>query len=316
MYKDDFINTPLRNDAVLGTLSHSVMLISRDTYALKESAKLLAQTLMCQEENKPCSFCAECMKIEHNNNVDVMNFPQNNKVINSAEIANIIDLSYQAPYASDKKIFILNNIDSVDVGMQNKLLKTLEEPPKNTYFILLATSDNNILQTIKSRCRMVYLPPVDAGTLTQILSARQVDLDKQKLILHYAEGNCSLALNYAESDDFLSLVSLASEILGEFRKSSQMLDYAFKLYKIGDKFEDFLSIFLKDCADAVKFLTLGKTSTLIAQKIACEFSVDALAQLVKNVGDFVERKRKNCNFNALIDEFLFMILEVRHKWPI
>ena len=316
MYRDEFLLMPLRQDAVNGSLSHSVLLISMDDFALNQTAKLLAQTLMCVEADKPCLLCQECKKIEHNNNVDVITFPQKSNVIGKEEIETLMDLVYQAPYASDKKIVILKNVDTIDVRMQNKLLKTLEEPPKNTYFLLLASSDINILQTIKSRCRMVYLKHTNSQTLIEVLQGLNVPEDRQRVILHYAQGNCSLAMKYAQNEQFFEIVNFVNDVMAKFRKSSQMLDYSNKLYKIGDNFEEFLTIFLKNCADAVRYLTQGKQSTNIAKIVANDFSIDALVEIVKQVGICVEKIRGNCNINTLIDEFLLMILEVRHKWPV
>lgn len=314
--QQDFINSAIYRDAVSQNIANSVMLISPDKYALDVYATNLASTLMCEGASKPCGVCPECIKIAHKNSVDVHFFPRTNKIINSSEIADILDICYQAPYASDKKILVLRDANLIDVNMQNKLLKTLEEPPQNTYFLLLVTEDNKVLPTIKSRCRKWHLPSIAPAEIMQELEALGICPAEQRQIVAYAGGNCSLAINYAQNKEFGELVRFTQDLLKNFRKSYQMVDFATKLYKMNDNFEEFLTILLKNCSDAVRVLAGQVVDNPTAFVLARDFSVDALCALVKNCGDFVEKRARNCNYNALVDSFLFMILEVRHKWPV
>ena len=312
-----FKENAVYNDAKSGALAHSLLLISNDEYALDNFTQNLVKTLMCLSvDNKPCGECSECRKIEHKNHVDVLYYPKNAKALNSAEISELIDAAFQAPYTADKKIFVIQNANNIDISMQNKLLKTLEEPPHNTFFLLQAKDDTNIIPTIKSRCRIVQVPSIDNQEILEELSKLNLDADLQKNILLYCENNCSLALKFAKFTDFLEFVKLSHNILQNFRKSSQMLDFASVLYKLNDNFEEFLTIFLKDCSFAVSYLSTGVSNSEIAISIAKDFSVDALVNIVKECNNLIEKRTRNCNFNTIVDAFLFMILEVRHKWPI
>lgn len=312
----NFRESAVYRDAVSGTLAQSVMLISADKYALSTYADYIISTLMCDGADKPCGVCAECIKIKHKNNVDVQYFPRANKTINSGEIADLLDLCYQAPYSSDKKIFVLNDANNIDVNMQNKLLKTLEEPPKDTYFLLLVTEDNKVLPTIKSRCRKWYLPPIAPEEIAGELDNINIDAQLKRQVVSYCGGNCSLAMQYANSSDFGEIVGFVQDLLKNFRKSTQMIDYATKLYKLNDNFEEFLTVLLKNFNDAVRVWSGQTVDNPVAHVVAKEFSVDAVAEIVHQCGYFVEKRVRNCNYNGLVDSFLFMILEVRHKWPV
>lgn len=311
-----FKQSAVYRDALQGKLAHSVMLISSDQYALDSYAEYLIATLMCTGEDKPCGECNECHKIKHRNNVDVQYFPKNNKTINSAEIAELLDSAFQSPYASDKKIFVLSGANLIDANMQNKLLKTLEEPPKDTFFLLLVTEDNNVLPTIKSRCRKWFLPKIDAQEIADKLAEYHLDTQVEQQVLDYCDGNCSLALKYASNKEFGDLVNFVQSLLTTFRKSSQMIDFAPKLYKMNENFEDFLTILLKNIGDAVNIWCGEKSNNPIANALVRDFSVDALVNIVYHCGEIIEKRARNCNYNAMVDSFLFMILEVRHKWPI
>lgn len=297
-------------------LSHSVLLVTPDTYALEQYAHCLVKALMCSGDDKPCGECVGCRKVEHGNNVDVLYYPKATKALSSAEITELLDKVYSAPYESDKQVFVISNANGIDRSMQNKLLKSLEEPPAGTYFVLLATEDNNILPTIKSRCRIVRVPKMNVSQILQVLREKEVEDSIATLAVSYCDNNCSRAINYALNPNFKETVALVEDIFRNFRKSWQMLDYSSKLYNYNENFEEVLDIFLNICARAVALLCGKQIMDPIASDVAKNFSIDALVNLNLECNKFVRKRRSNCNFNSVVDGFLFMILEVRHKWPI
>ena len=71
-------------------LTHSIMVLSADEYALKEYSLYLAKVLMCESET-PCNNCVQCQKIEHNNHADVMIHPREKESIAVDEVLSIVD---------------------------------------------------------------------------------------------------------------------------------------------------------------------------------------------------------------------------------
>lgn len=315
-FETHFRESAICKDINNSKLSHSVLLVSPDTYALEYYAKLLAKALMCVGENKPCGECSECRKVEHGNNVDVLYYPKTAKALGSAEISELLEKVYTAPYESNQQVFVINNANGIDKGMQNKLLKSLEEPPQGTYFVLCATEDNNILPTIKSRCRIVRVPAVDNDEIMKVLSKKGVDSDTAALALRLCDGSCSAAIKYALNPNFKGTVALVEDIFRNFRKSWQMLDYSSKLSAYNENFEEVIDIFLNICARAVALLCGKNAGDKLALEVVQNFSADALVNLNIECNKIIKKRRSNCNFNSIVDGFLFMILEVRHKWPI
>ena len=64
---------------------------------------------------------------------------------------------YVAPYEGDRKVYIISKFDEINPSVANKLLKTLEEPPKGVTFLLLVKNDSKVLQTLLSRSQKFYL---------------------------------------------------------------------------------------------------------------------------------------------------------------
>ena len=74
--------------------------------------------------------------------------------------------AYKTPVSGDKKGFIIDEAELLDESGQNALLKTLEEPPLGTFIILVTSRDDALLQTIKSRCQLVYFSPLSNQKLS------------------------------------------------------------------------------------------------------------------------------------------------------
>jgi DNA polymerase-3 subunit delta' len=137
---------------------------------------------------------------------------------------------------NDKPRFILiNPADGMNVNTQNAVLKILEEPPKNTYFILLSDSIASLLPTIRSRCMAVVLEPLSAIEMQKALSdlLPQCDLneiesyhelsqgipgrvlmyDHYKILLEY-DRFCQVCCEWIEDKSSLAAMAWAQQMSG------------------------------------------------------------------------------------------------------
>lgn len=310
----------------LENLSHSLMLISQDEKALDEFSLMLAKKLLCQNKTG-CGSCIACKKVEHKNHADVLCFPKEKDVLSVEEILEVIESVFVLPFEADKKIYVLNNFSSASGLVQNKLLKTLEEPPKNVFFVLNVSNETKILPTIKSRCQKIYLPKFDNAKILESLKNFEISEIQKQNIVGFCDGMKSKAQSFAENLDFENTLNLTFDVWKNLRRSPQVLEYASKFYtaSINDKkkkqlFEDFLflySIILRD----VVYTKLGKLN-LVKNKshqtefnnIANDFSLKALYEIEKFCVEVNERLARNCNQNIVVDNFLLKILEERAKW--
>jgi DNA polymerase III subunit delta' len=76
------------------------------------------------------------------------------------------------PSLSPRRIIIVDSIDDLERGAANAMLKTLEEPPAGTIFLLVTHAPGRLLPTIRSRCRMVRFDPLKGDVMTAILSTK------------------------------------------------------------------------------------------------------------------------------------------------
>lgn len=114
-----------------------------------------AKTIMCNENGKCNNECDSCIKFNGNSNPDYMQIEPDGKVIKIDQIRKVQERIAEKPIVSSKKVYVINNADSMTEESQNCLLKTLEECPKYAIIILVVSNESRLLATIKSRCVIV-----------------------------------------------------------------------------------------------------------------------------------------------------------------
>jgi len=98
------------------------------------------------------------------------------------------------PLMAARKVAIVDGAHELNEHGQNALLKTLEEPPGGSVLVLSAASAALVLPTVRSRCRLVRLDPLDDDAVVRILEARGVPADDARMLAPLAEGAPGRAL--------------------------------------------------------------------------------------------------------------------------
>lgn len=98
--------------------------------------------------------------------------------------------AYRTPVLGREKVFIIDDAHRMDAPGQNLLLKTLEEPPSGTTFVLVTPAPERLLPTVRSRCQHVRLKPLSDEHLAQWLEASSLDMDDhtRQTALEFAQG--------------------------------------------------------------------------------------------------------------------------------
>ena len=98
------------------------------------------------------------------------------------------------------KVMIIWMADRMNVTAANKLLKVIEEPPSNTVFILVTEHEDQILETILSRCQVLQFPKIGTEPLSKALEQHlQIAPDKAHELAHRAQGNYNTALKLLDN---------------------------------------------------------------------------------------------------------------------
>ena len=136
-------------------LSHCILLTGATADIRKKAALQIASAFVCEnQKTKPCGKCVSCKKIKNNAHPDMklITVPDGKKFIPIQSIKeDIIQNSATVPTESQYNIFIIHEASDLREEAANALLKTIEEPPEFTRFIITAGSRAAVLPTVLSR---------------------------------------------------------------------------------------------------------------------------------------------------------------------
>ncbi len=177
--------------------------IGKRTFALK-----LAQGLLCERVSEarlePCGQCPSCHQVMSLNHPDVeligkpadKAFIPVELLIGDLEHRMRAGLCYNIalkPYSGRRKVAIIDDADYLNKEGANCLLKTLEEPPPNSVLILIGTSEQRQLPTIRSRCQIVRFQPLSETDVADLLLEKGLCTDSVAARAAAAHSDGSLA---------------------------------------------------------------------------------------------------------------------------
>lgn len=115
------------------------------------------------------------------------------------EAQDIIKTLSLKSYEGGFKVMIIWQAEKMNVECANKLLKLIEEPPEKTCLILVTEDQEQILQTIRSRCQVIQFPPLNEAVISEALE-NQTDPNNASLIARQSDGSYARALDLLENE--------------------------------------------------------------------------------------------------------------------
>ena len=144
----------LSHAVTTGRVSHAYLFVGAPGSGKLDAAWALAQSLLC--ENDGCGACDACVRVARHTHPDVHVYePESATGYLIAQVRDLLEDVALSPIRAPRKVYIIDRAEQLRANTANALLKTLEEPPAHTVFILLGTSTDVMLPTIVSRCQCV-----------------------------------------------------------------------------------------------------------------------------------------------------------------
>ena len=174
----------LRHAVERGQVHHAYLFVGSRGTGKTSMAKILAACLNCERgegrgTTEPCGVCASCVSIAQASSLDVieMDAASNNSVDDIRELRESV--AY-APVSGGRKVYILDEAHMLSTAAWNAFLKTLEEPPPNTVFVLATTEASKVPATVVDRCHRFdfHRPTVEqlASVVRRAAAAESIEI--------------------------------------------------------------------------------------------------------------------------------------------
>jgi DNA polymerase-3 subunit delta' len=190
---------------------------SADPLALAVASDLSTVALA---EVDACGECASCKRIARGVHLDVITIaPGDSGTIKIDDVREVIERADYRPFEGRRRVVIIDDAEALVVAAQNALLKTLEEPPSASIFILVSSMPDALLPTVLSRCPRLRFAPLPASDVADALIARHnySDADARAAAAD-ADGSIGRALA-ADSADLVEAREDASRLLEQAARS-------------------------------------------------------------------------------------------------
>jgi DNA polymerase-3 subunit gamma/tau len=236
--QDPIVQT-LRNSIRLGKLRHAYLFSGPRGTGKTTTARLLAKAFNCLSDDasdRPCDKCAHCLAVNDNAYIDLIEIDaaSNTSVEDVRKMREKIGLS---PSQGKFRVYIIDEVHMLSTAAFNALLKTLEEPPAHSVFILATTEINKIPATVLSRCQRFEFRRIPVNhivvQLEKIVQNESLEISNDALVLiaRQATGSLRDAISLLDqltsSGEAVNLLS-AQEILGTSTNQA-VIDLAFSV---------------------------------------------------------------------------------------
>ncbi|MBQ1826743.1 MAG: AAA family ATPase [Erysipelotrichaceae bacterium] len=178
--KQPVVYSTLYNSLKNGHLSHCYLFVGDKGTYKKETALLLAQSLICQEKEKGevwgCEQCIDCIRVLSGNYFDLIVLEGTKETIKTEDISKMQQqFDKTALEAAGVKILIIDGAENLTGKSANSLLKMIEEPQGNLTVIFITERIERILPTIVSRCQVINFKPLSRLSLQNAALEKGLD---------------------------------------------------------------------------------------------------------------------------------------------
>jgi DNA polymerase-3 subunit delta' len=329
----------LSAELAAGWVPHAHLFVGPGGVGRVKMARELAAVLLCPEqEGDRCGECRNCHAFQTGNHPDYFEIgvPEGRQSLPISLIRGgekgergVQDEAGLKPVLADQRVFVVRDAERMTMEAANCFLKTLEEPPGECYFILIASGLREIPDTIVSRCRLIKLSGLPAPEVEQQLRAQGIDGDDAWWLARRCWGSPGRAreFNLREMPAINRKVIKALLRIGP-RDNFQMTDWVQKLAddqagssaERRDALQDLLeciAVFYRDLAVLrleVDVEVFNHDMREPLEEFAARFALDEIIESADRAMEALENVGKNANQRLVLDD-LFSNLPIMPGRP-
>ena len=300
---------------------HAVIFAGTEGVGKRLAAEICAAALLCENpvDGSPCGVCESCRLIAAKSHPDFYVVEaEASKTARNIKIGQIREMQSEAslrPINSARRVIIIDGAELMNNAAANCLLKTIEEPPSQTIFILLTTSRSSLLMTIRSRCMTVSFEKLTAAQIRDALITQGVEASEAERLSVIAGGSFGRALKLKDSGG----AQLRDSALDTIEKISRAELFNEDIFKLGteiaewsrDKFADFLNHVQKILRDICFAEVLEPYNPDLTPRLSkIKIPERKIFLMIEAGAEFHKRLKSNANLRLLAEAYLFGIRKI------
>ncbi|MDG1040355.1 MAG: DNA polymerase III subunit [Polaribacter sp.] len=365
------IKNHLKSTVENGRIPHAQLFVGKEGAGILTMAIAFAQYLLCTTSKDQESCQVKCEKLTHpdlhfafpvTSNNTVKKHPVSNLflddwrlfvkkqsygslynwlqfigvenkqgLIGVDEAESIVKSLQLKPYEGGFKVMIIWMAEKMNISAANKLLKLIEEPPEKTVFILCAEDEEQIINTIKSRCQSIHFPSLSEDEIAQSLILKEkISESTAHKVAHQAEGNYNKALHILQHDSsdtvfetwFITWVRTAFKAKGNGAVVKDLISWSEEIARSGRETQ---KRFLKYClqffrqamllnynSKAIAFLET-ETAGFDLQKFAPFVHSGNVLEINKEVSTAIYHIERNGNAKIILLDLSIKLTRLLHS---
>ncbi|MDY0291622.1 MAG: DNA polymerase III subunit delta' [Desulfuromonadaceae bacterium] len=182
----------LRHAHASNKLAHAYLFSGIEGIGKRLMALALARLVFCHA-GKGCGSCNACRRIDHNNHPDLHLLEPDGQFIKIEQIRMLQKSLAFRPLEALHHFVIIDQAECMHIGAANALLKTLEEPPNGTIFILLSAQQHALPSTVRSRCQVLPFSRLSDAAIEGVLRSQVEDNVERSILAALSQGSLSKA---------------------------------------------------------------------------------------------------------------------------
>lgn len=270
-----------------GKLAHAQLLCGPQGIGKFDLAQALAQLLLCVDSSssQPCGRCKGCLLYSSGNHPDTLFITQqeNKNAVGVDVIRSVIEGLSLRTHQGVQRVVLIERIETLTIAASNALLKILEEPPQNTFFVATSNNPGLLLTTVRSRFTHVQIsPPKLNEALTYVCKVSNIEKTQVKIWLGLMQGS-PLALVEVFANNHMLIKTQTFNLF--------MFSY--------DGLYDSLVNVVARLAEYPFELTLDMLTSYIRDMLVLRFATDDVVVIHQDVKDQLALLGSRCNPQAL-----------------